>query len=102
MTYLIINALDKFVKKVIIGKFGICEFVEEWKKDIESYDNIFLQTKFKQYLWVRIKNPYTIEIAGEIKNVWICQIINTEKLNELTKHKQVHELDSYGVCLKGY
>lgn len=84
MTYLIINASDNFVKKVIIGKFGICEFVEEWKKNIELYDNVFLQTKFKQYLWVRIKNPYTVEINGEIKNVWICQIITTEKLNELT------------------
>lgn len=84
MTYLIINASDNFVKKVIIGKFGICEFVEEWKKNIELYDNVFLQTKFKQYLWVRIKNPYTVEINGEIKNVWICQIISTDKLNELT------------------
>ena len=84
MTYLIINASDNFVKKVIIGKFGICEFVEEWKKNIELYDNVFLQTKFKQYLWVRIKNPYTVEINGGIKNVWICQIISTDKLNELT------------------
>ena len=66
MTYLIINASDNFVKKVIIGKFGICEFVEEWKKNIELYDNVFLQTKFKQYLWVRIKNPYTVEINGGI------------------------------------
>ena len=67
MTYLIINASDNFIKKVIIGNFGICEFVEEWEKYIESYDNIFLKTKFKEYLWVRIKNPYTVEINSEIK-----------------------------------
>lgn len=87
MNYHIINASDSFIKKVIIGNFGICEVVEEWKENIKLYNEIFLETKFKEILWMRIKNPYTVEINNEIKNVWFCQIINTDKLKELTNAK---------------
>lgn len=53
---LIINVEEQYIKRVKIGKFGICEIPEKY--NLESNKNIFLYTKYKKILWLKNKKNF--------------------------------------------
>ena len=59
---IIINVENNFVKKTKIGSIGVCNIKEEDMNNlIQNYPNkIFLQTKYKQFLWLKNKKIYKI------------------------------------------
>lgn len=74
----ILNMEDQFIRKVNIGKFAMCEIPKEY--DIESLiknckNNIFLETKYKQILWLKNKKTFKIECENVIRDSWLCKII---------------------------
>lgn len=79
---IIINVENNFVKKTKIGSIGVCNIKEEDMNNlIQNYPNkIFLQTKYKQFLWLKNKKIYKIEYNGEILDVWLCKVINIDEL----------------------
>lgn len=81
---IIINVENNFVKRTKIGSMGICNINDDNIHNIvKNYPNkIFLQTKFKQFLWLKNKKIYKIECFGIIMDVWLCKIID---INELLK-----------------
>jgi len=75
----IINVESQYVRKTNIGKFGICEIIP----DVEivcNNNNLFLQTKYKQFLWVKNNKVYRIESEGVIRDMMMCKIISFDEL----------------------
>ena len=82
--YTIINVSEQYVRKVNIGKFGVCEIPGKINVDIQKIDkNIFLKTKYKEWLWLQNKKKYIIESENTIRNMWLCKIISFEDMTEL-------------------
>ena len=93
---LIINVEEQYIRKVKIGKFGICEIPEndEIIKIIQEYkNNIFLYTKYKQILWLKNKKTFIIESENKIRNMWLCKIISVDIFLEISKINLVSEKD---------
>jgi ATP-dependent exoDNAse (exonuclease V) beta subunit len=79
---LIINVENEFVKKTKIGSIGICSIPDEYiTQNLNNFcNNIFLKTKFKEFLWLKNKKIYKIECDKKIMTVWLCKIITLEDL----------------------
>jgi hypothetical protein len=61
MNFIIFNFKNKYVKKSNIGKFGICEINNDNKEIINNIDittNIFLETNYKEWLWLKNRNIF--------------------------------------------
>jgi len=95
---LIINVEEQYIKRVKIGKFGICEIPEKYDLEIENKKNIFLYTKYKKILWLKNKKTFIIESENKIRNMWLCKIISLDIFLEISdiliseKDKEEHEL----------
>ena len=78
----IFNVEEQYVRKVDIGQFGICEIPKNFENDINNCKkNIFLFTKYKEWLWLKRRKTYQIEVQNMRKDVWICKIISFNKKN---------------------
>jgi len=116
MTDLVIKFDDNiYIRKVNIGKIGICEIPNETLfKCVEEYEhNVFLETKYKEYLHLKNKKLYKIESEGIIRDMWLCKALTYEEmtsispiLNTQVKKRNETELLSietvpviYGRCL---
>lgn len=89
---IIIDVQDMYVKKVIIGMYAICEIRDNEMESnilIDLNKNIFLKTKFKQYLWVKNRKIFKVESEKIIKNVCLCKIINFDYLQEVSNLKDL-------------
>ena len=101
-TDLIINVEKQFVRKVNIGKFAICEIPKE--DDIENLvktyeNNIFLKTKYKEYLWLKNKKSFKIECENIIRDCWLCKIITFSDLLEISSELEIETTPViYGRC----
>jgi hypothetical protein len=87
---LLLNMKNQFIRKVNIGKFAICEIPSE--NDIETLiksckNNIFLETKYKQILWLKNKKTFKIECENVIRSSWLCKIITFSDFLELSSLK---------------
>jgi hypothetical protein len=78
----IINLEQQYVRKTNIGKFGICEVPENGIN--YSTANIFIQTKYKQFLHVKNNKIYRIESEGIIRDMLMCKIITFNELLEIS------------------
>ena len=81
---IIYNVESQYVRKVNIGLFVICEIPNEeiFNKFAIYEHNIFLETKYKQYLSLKNKKLYKIEAEGIIRDMWLCKILTYEQLLE--------------------
>ena len=90
---------DQYVKKVEIGVFAICEIPNDnWKKAVtKCKTNVFLHTNTQEWLWLKRKRVYNIEVEGMRKNVWICKIITFNDLLNMTclQNKMTDEGKNY-------
>lgn len=87
----IFNVESQYVRKINIGKFGICEVPNNnWEEAVKvCKNNVYLYTKYKQWLWLKNKKQYHIDIDGKIRNVWICKILSFDELCEQTCLKNI-------------
>jgi len=88
---LVFNVEEKYVRKVKIGKFAICEILEnnEIQNTIKDFkNNIFLYTKYKQILWLKNKKTFIIESENKIRNMWLCKIISFDYFLEISTLKE--------------
>lgn len=86
LSEIIINIENQYVRKTKIGKFGICEipnntFLESLK--IHEH-NVFLETKYKQFLWVKNNKKYVLECDGVIREMMMCKIITLNELFDIS------------------
>jgi len=86
---LLLNMKDQFIRKVNIGKFAICEIPQEFDLSIIKLceNNIFIETKYKQILWLKNKKSFIIECENVIRNMWLCKIITFSDFLELSSLK---------------
>lgn len=77
-----------FVRKVICGQFGICS---------GNASTTFFQSPYDDWIWVRDKQKYKIEVEGAVRQVMFCQIISHEEVILLNKgvspphvHRGIH------------
>lgn len=86
---IIINVNDYYVKKIKIGKYGICEIPNgDTENIVRDYNgNVFLETKFKEFLWVRNRKTLAIESENIIRNMWLCKILSYDQLLEISNLK---------------
>ena len=63
MKDIIIDVKDYYVKKAKIGNFGISEIPNgDIENIVKKHDgNVFLQTNFKEFLWVKNVKTFVIE-----------------------------------------
>jgi hypothetical protein len=87
----IFNLENQYIKKVTIGKFAICEIPDNNLKNIidSCENNIFLHTRYKEWLWLKNKKIYTIDTEKQIKNVWICKIISFDDMINMSIYKNI-------------
>ena len=87
----IFNIEEQYIKKVNIGKYAICEVPDNNLKTIvlSCTKNVYLHTKYKEWLLLQNKKIFTIEVEGFIKKVWFCKIITFSKLLETSSLKDV-------------
>jgi hypothetical protein len=88
----ILNMEDQFIRKVNIGKFALCEIPKDC--NIETLiklckNNIFLETKYKQILWLKNKKTFKIECENVIRDSWLCKIITFSDFLELSSLKNI-------------
>ena len=88
---IIINVNDYYVKKIKIGQYGICEIPNGDTENIvrDYVGNVFLKTKFKEFLWVRNRKTVVIESENIIRNMWFCKILSYNQLLEITNLKDI-------------
>lgn len=79
--HLIIDGTYLYIKKTNIGKFGICEIINDLMEDFikEYHGKIFIMTKFNEILLLENKKKFIIEIEQNIKNVWFCKLLKNKK-----------------------
>jgi hypothetical protein len=88
----ILNMEDQFIRKVNIGKFALCEIPKEYEDESlinMCKNNIFLETKYKQILWLKNKKTFKIECENVIRNCWLCKIISFTDFLELSSLKNI-------------
>ena len=88
----LLNMENQFIKKVNIGKYALCEIPNEY--DMESLikeckNNIFLETKYKEILWLKNKKTFKIECENIIMNTWLCKIITFSDFLKLSSLKNI-------------
>ena len=78
---LLIDVENEYVKKTKIGLIGICTIPDEniILKISDFSNQIFLKTKYKQFLWLKNKKTYKIECEKNIIDVWLCKIISLDQ-----------------------
>lgn len=81
---MLINIEDKYVRKTNIGKFGICEFINEPFMEKKTDSLIFLQTKYKQFLLVKNNKKYILECDGVTREMMMCKIVTLEQILEMS------------------
>ena len=93
----ILDVSDMYIRRVNIGKFGICHIPYYEYENIfkECNNNIFLHTKYKDWLWLKNKKTFIIEVEGKIRKVWLCKIITFEQLLEECPKNQFSEKAIY-------
>ena len=91
MKDIIIDVKDYYVKKAKIGNFGISEIPNgDIENIVKKHDgNVFLQTNFKEFLWVKNVKTFVIESEEKIRNMWICKILNYKDLMEMSDLKDI-------------
>ena len=88
----ILNMQDQFIRKVNIGKFALCEIPKEYEDESlinMCKNNIFLETKYKQILWLKNKKTFKIECENVIRDCWLCKIISFTDFLELSSLKNI-------------
>lgn len=84
----IFNVENQYKIKVKIGNFIVCEIPsnnwEEAIKTIKLESNIFLYTGFKEWIWLKERDSYHIEIDNKRRNVWIGYQCDFSKILETT------------------
>lgn len=73
-----------YVRKVICGQFGICEG--------DPMDT-FTQTPYDEWLWVRDRQKYSVQVDGKVRRVLFCQIISHEEVTLLNKGVSLPHVD---------
>ena len=96
MKDIILDVKDYYVKKVKIGNFAIAEIPNGTIENIvKTHDGgVFLETIFKEYLWVKNVKTFLIESDEKIRNMWICKILNYQQLMEISDLKDIIENNS--------
>jgi len=94
---LLLNIEDYYVRKVKINNFVICEIPNG---DIElmvknSDVNIYLQTKYRDFLYLANKKTFVIESEGKIRNMWFCKIISYDNLIKEIDIENIKDKSSY-------
>ena len=95
MNDIIIDVSDLYVKKIKIGKFGMCEIPNGDAENLvrEYPAQVFLSTKFKEYLWVKNRKTFVIEYEGVIRNTWLCKILEFDDLVKITNLKDLKKTE---------
>jgi hypothetical protein len=88
----ILNMEEQFIKRVNIGKFAMCEIPKD--NNIERLiqlckNNIFLETKYKEILWLKNKKTFKIECENVIRDSWLCKVITFSDFLELSSLKNI-------------
>ena len=82
----ILNVESLFTKKVNVGNFIICEIPKEssFIEHIYSFQkNIYLYTGYKEWVKLKMKNEYCIELENnDCKNVLIGEICCFQEIME--------------------
>ena len=98
----IINIQNNYFKKVKIGLFSICEL----KNNLlitsiqKSKNNIILYTGCKEWLLIRNKNLYNVEINNTLKNIFICkniffdEVLNIIHLKKILSNNEINYFKS--------
>jgi len=114
----IINVEKQFIRKVTISNNIICEIsndkIQEKIKHIKK--DVFLYTSLRDWIWLKNRVSYTVEIEGVNKNVLIGEIcdysvvlentclkdlIDEDDIEELKKLKECKSIKIiYGRCVK--
>jgi len=104
---------DLFIKRVKIGHYIVCQVLNEYKDIIEKCSsNIFIETNYKDFLWLKNKKSMKIEYNHKIYEIYICKIISYEDLlqtislenksfmvNDINKIDEIETIDViYGRC----
>lgn len=86
---IIINLENSYIRKVLIGKFGICEIPNmelfDFVKNFEN--NIFIETKYNEYLFIKNKKLFKIECEGIERDMWLAKIVTFEEMISLSNFK---------------
>ena len=87
----IFDVEKQYVRKVKVGNFAICEIPSNnWENAVKvCKNNVFLCTKYKQWLWLKNPKSYHIEVESKRRNVWICKIITFDDLLNMTCLKNI-------------
>ena len=95
MNDIIIDVSDLYVKKIKIGKFGMCEIPNGDAENLvrEYPSQVFLSTKFKEYLWVKNRKTFVIEYEGVVRNTWLCKILEFDDLVKITNLKDLKKTE---------
>jgi hypothetical protein len=74
---LVINGEELYIRKTVIGKFGICEIpTEDLENFIKEYNGkIFITTNYNEWLLLQNTKKFVIKSENVIKNMWLCKII---------------------------
>lgn len=83
---ILINLEEAYVRKVSIGKFGICEIPNielfEFVKNFEN--NVFVETKYNEFLFIKNKKLFKIESEGVLRDMWLAKIVTFEQMIEIS------------------
>ena len=66
-----------YVRKVTCGNFAICEGGDP--------NGTFVQTPYEEWLWIRDRHIYTVQVEGRLRKVLFCQVITHEEVTLLNK-----------------
>ena len=80
---LILDMTKYMVKKVLVGNFIICEIPNNiYHENIKECKNkVYLYTKYNKWLFIKNNtNHYTVDIDGNIKNIWICKLVSFQEI----------------------
>jgi hypothetical protein len=67
-----------FVRRVLCGKFGVCSAPLD--------DTVtFIQSPHDEWVWIRSRLKYRVEVEGDVRMLMFCQIITHEEVTLLTR-----------------
>ena len=67
-----------YVRKVTCGNFAVCE---------GNPKGTFVQTPYEEWLWIKDRHVYTVQVEGRVRNVLFCQVITHEEVGLLNNGK---------------
>ena len=79
----LIDCTEKYIRKVNIGKFAICE-VFEYDND-SNIQEIYIKTKYNEYLHFKNKKVFQIESEGVVRSMFLTKILSYDDLLKTSK-----------------